>query len=122
MNGPNDPSNLVELTIEEHAEAHKQLWMMYRNWQDEIAYLTLSGQIGKEEAITKILHRPRSEESKRKNALSHTGMKRSEETRRKMSNRRHSAETKLKMSLTRMGKKRGKLKPYKPRIAKALTS
>jgi hypothetical protein len=48
--GLDDPSNLIELTIEEHAEVHKQLWLMDRNWEDEIAYLSLSGQIGQEEA------------------------------------------------------------------------
>jgi hypothetical protein len=51
MGGSNDPSNLIELTIEEHAEAHKQLWLMYRHWQDEIAWKALSGQIGQEEVL-----------------------------------------------------------------------
>jgi hypothetical protein len=46
----NCPQNLIELTIEEHAEAHKQLWLMHRNPQDEIAYMALSGQITQSEA------------------------------------------------------------------------
>ena len=29
MGGTNDPSNLVELTVEEHAEAHRVLWEKY---------------------------------------------------------------------------------------------
>ena len=29
MGGTNDPSNLIELTVEEHAEAHKLLWEQY---------------------------------------------------------------------------------------------
>jgi hypothetical protein len=50
LGGTDAPSNLIELTIEEHAEIHKQLWLMDRRWQDEIAYLVLSGQIAHEEA------------------------------------------------------------------------
>jgi hypothetical protein len=47
--GTDDPSNLIELTIEEHAEAHKQLWLMNHDWQDEVAYKVLSGAITFEE-------------------------------------------------------------------------
>jgi hypothetical protein len=46
--GSNDPSNLIELTIEEHAEAHRILWQQYGRWQDETAWKMLSGQIGLE--------------------------------------------------------------------------
>ena len=49
--GSDDPSNIVELTIEEHALAHKKLFEEHGRWQDEVAYLTLSGQISKAEAI-----------------------------------------------------------------------
>ena len=48
--GSNDPSNRIELTVEEHALAHKKLFFIYGRWQDELAYLALEGQIGKEEA------------------------------------------------------------------------
>ena len=51
MGGSDDPSNLIELTVEEHAEAHKKLYEEYGKWQDKIAWEMLSGQIGKEEAI-----------------------------------------------------------------------
>jgi hypothetical protein len=51
MGGTDDPSNLVELTIEEHAAAHKKLWEEYGEEFDRLAYLSLSGQIGKEEII-----------------------------------------------------------------------
>ena len=50
MGGSDDPSNLVELTIEEHAEAHKKLWEEHGRWQDKIAWKTLSGQINIQEA------------------------------------------------------------------------
>jgi hypothetical protein len=51
LGGTDDPSNLVELTVEEHAEAHRLLFEQHVNWQDRIAWLSLSGQIGKDEAI-----------------------------------------------------------------------
>jgi hypothetical protein len=47
--GSDDPSNLIELTIEEHAEAHKKLWEEHGRWQDHIAWKGLSGQIDKDE-------------------------------------------------------------------------
>lgn len=50
MGGSDDPSNLIELTIEEHAEAHKKLWEEHGCWQDKIAWKTLSGQINIQEA------------------------------------------------------------------------
>lgn len=49
--GTDDQSNLIELSVQEHALAHKKLWEEHGRWQDEIAWKTLSGQIGKEEAI-----------------------------------------------------------------------
>ena len=49
MGGTNDPSNLMELTIEEHAEAHKKLYEKYGFWQDYLAWKCLSGQITKKE-------------------------------------------------------------------------
>lgn len=48
--GADSPENLIALTIEEHAEAHKQLWLMNRDWEDEVAYLMLSAQISVSEA------------------------------------------------------------------------
>lgn len=47
MGGTDDSTNLVELTIEEHAEAHRALYEQYGKWQDEIAWKALSGQISK---------------------------------------------------------------------------
>lgn len=48
--GTDESSNLVLLTVEEHAEAHKKLWEQYGRWQDKIAWQTLSGQISIQEA------------------------------------------------------------------------
>ena len=50
VGGSDDPSNLVLLTVEEHAEEHKKLWETYGRWQDKIAWKTLSGQITIQEA------------------------------------------------------------------------
>ena len=66
MGGTDDASNLIELTIEEHAEAHRKLWEEHGKWQDEIAWKTLSGQISRAEAIKLIQSRPKSEETKQK--------------------------------------------------------
>ena len=55
MGGTDDPSNLVELTIEEHAEAHKKLYEEYGREEDKIAWMGLSGQIGKEEIVKRVL-------------------------------------------------------------------
>ena len=57
MGGTNDPSNIVELTIEEHAEAHRKLFEEHGHWQDEFAWKGLSGQLGNKEKITKEFYR-----------------------------------------------------------------
>ncbi|NDB59148.1 HNH endonuclease [bacterium] len=44
MGGSDDPSNLVSLTIEEHAEAHHILYEKYHKEEDKLAWLALSGQ------------------------------------------------------------------------------
>ena len=51
IGGSDDQSNLVELNIDEHAEAHRLLFQQYGRWQDKIAWKTLSGQITQAEAI-----------------------------------------------------------------------
>ena len=50
MGGSNNPSNLVRLTVKQHAQAHKKLYEEYGNRLDYIAYKCLSGQIGHEAA------------------------------------------------------------------------
>lgn len=49
--GSDDPSNLIELTVEEHAEAHRILFEQYGRWEDEYAWKGLAGIIGKEELV-----------------------------------------------------------------------
>lgn len=55
MGGTDEESNLVELTIEEHAEAHKKLYEEHGHWQDYLAWKGLSGMISKEKLIAKML-------------------------------------------------------------------
>jgi len=52
MGGTDEPSNLIELSVEEHSLAHKKLYEEHGKEEDFIAYCTLSGQIGKDEALT----------------------------------------------------------------------
>lgn len=49
MGGTNDPSNIIELSIEEHAEAHRILYEQHGHWQDLVAYKGLLGLITSDE-------------------------------------------------------------------------
>lgn len=51
MGGTDDPSNLIELSVEEHAEAHRKLFKEYGKREDELAWKGLSSQISTEEVI-----------------------------------------------------------------------
>ena len=51
MGGTDDPSNIIELTVEKHAEAHRKLFEQYGHWQDEVAWKGLSKMITKTDAI-----------------------------------------------------------------------
>lgn len=42
--GTDHPSNLVKLTIQEHAEAHRLLWEQYGRLEDKMAWKLLAGQ------------------------------------------------------------------------------
>jgi hypothetical protein len=70
LGGSDDPSNLIELTVEAHAEAHRILYEQHGNWQDYCAWQALSGQIGQDEAMfmarSKGGRKPMSEESNAK--------------------------------------------------------
>ena len=48
--GSDDPSNLIELTVEEHAEAHRKLYEEHGRKGDYIAWKALSGLIDTAEA------------------------------------------------------------------------
>lgn len=93
--GSDDPSNLVELTIEEHAEAHRVLYETHGREEDRWAWLGLSGQIGKDEILRQI-------------AMSQKGKKKPDGFGEKISEFRktfkYSDESKLKMSIAKKGK------------------
>ena len=128
--GSDDPSNLIELTVEEHALAHKKLFFIYGRPQDEWAYLGLSGAIGKDEIIRRMITRKgkdagmygrkHTDEAKRKISEAHKGHKRcigrvlSKETKKLIGDKQrarlkenpqvHSEETKRKVSEALKGK------------------
>lgn len=103
MGGSDDPSNLVELSIEEHAKAHKKLWEEHGRWQDEIAWKGLCGLLSCDEIK---LNAGRLANIGNKNAL---GKKWSENSKSKMKGNKNglgheyvcSEETKQKIRLAR---------------------
>ena len=55
MGGTDEPSNLVELTPEEHAEAHRVLYEEHGHWQDYVAWQGLAKLATKEEHVHMLL-------------------------------------------------------------------
>lgn len=55
MGGTNDPTNLVEVTVTQHAMFHYCNYQLWGNEQDKIAYRGLSGSIGKEEVLMELM-------------------------------------------------------------------
>lgn len=51
MGGTDDPSNLIEVTAEEHANLHLALYLEHGKREDWVAFRAISGHIGKEEII-----------------------------------------------------------------------
>lgn len=96
MGGSDDSSNLIELTVEEHAEAHRLLYEKHGNWQDYLAWQGLSKRMSCEEM---------SREAAR---LANTGKQLSQETRQKISKAKkgvkHSPEHVKNNSLAQSGK------------------
>jgi hypothetical protein len=88
MGGTDDPSNLIELTVEEHAEAHRKLYEEHGHIEDYCAWKGLSGQIGKEEIIRLLMDptgRVHTEETKQKISEAHKGRsKHTEESKEKL--------------------------------------
>ena len=120
--GTDDPSNIVELTIEEHAEAHRKLYEEHGRWQDRIAWLGLAGLVGRDELLLEVARetgkkqrgKPKhTEESKAKLREVNTGRVKSEEERAKIGaahkGKTMSKETRAKLSAARKGKKMGPL-------------
>jgi len=94
--GTDDPSNLIKLSVEDHAAAHKGLYEKYGRWQDRIAWHFLSNQITSAEAIKQAQREgnmgPRSGrrleatlENAKKGNMIWTGQKHREETKKQIS-------------------------------------
>jgi len=113
MGGTDDPSNLIELTVEEHAEAHRKLFEEHGRWQDKLAWKTLSGQITFAEAArqARIESNKRrkgavlSEEHKRKLSEATKGIPKSEETRKRISVAMRTEQARKNMAASRIGRK-----------------
>lgn len=103
--GTDDPSNLIELTIPEHAEAHRVLWEQHGRIQDKLAWLLLSGK--KEEAELARIELMRTPEYREKMSQAMTGLVRSEEHRANLSKalrgKSPSEETRAKMAEAKKG-------------------
>jgi len=99
MGGTDDPNNLIELSVEEHAEAHRVLYEKYGKWQDKVAWQGLAGLIGHDEVMREMW-------DARKGEGNHFyGMTHSEETKRKISEARKGKGTGPKKGLTDEGRK-----------------
>lgn len=55
MGGTDDPSNLVEVSVEEHAELHFALYLEHGKYEDYIAYNMLAGKTSEGERALNIL-------------------------------------------------------------------
>jgi general stress protein YciG len=53
--GGDEHENITELTVEEHAEAHKKLYDAHGRWEDYLAWQGLSGMMFKEQIIHTLL-------------------------------------------------------------------
>jgi len=121
MGGSDDPSNLIELTVEEHANAHKLLWEQHGNWQDEVAWKALSGQVPNAEInhMMNVLRNTGKNNHRFGKPSSMRGKTHTEETKEKIKNARakqkinHSSETKKKIG----DKHRGKVTPEHVKLA-----
>ena len=89
MGGSDDASNIVELTIEEHAEAHRRLYEQYSRKEDYLAWKGLAGLIDKDELIREKMSLNSSRPGKQNPFY---GMKHTQETKQKISekNKGHS--------------------------------
>jgi NUMOD3 motif len=71
--GSDGPDNLVQLTVEDHAIAHRVRFRIYGDAKDYIAWLGLSGQIDRQTAIKLAQRLPKSDRWKKKMSIRNTG-------------------------------------------------
>tara|TARA_R110000796_G_scaffold20964_8_gene62011 strand:+ start:41 stop:568 length:528 start_codon:yes stop_codon:yes gene_type:complete len=55
MGGSDNPENIIELTIKQHAESHRTLWEEFNKREDWLAWQGLAKMIGKEEILKELL-------------------------------------------------------------------
>lgn len=79
IGGTDDPSNITELTVEEHAEAHHMLYKEHGRWQDKVAWQGLAGLVGHDEIMQEMWNARKGEGN------TFYGKKHTEETKRKIS-------------------------------------
>ena len=112
--GTDDASNIVMLTIEQHAEAHRILYEQHGRWQDLCAWKVLSGQITAGEAATEAARRANTGKKKtrshrQKLRIAKLGKPMSaqacEAMRIAQTGRKHREETKKKIGLSQRGRR-----------------
>jgi hypothetical protein len=125
IGGTYEPDNTIQLTVEQHAEAHRVLWEQFGRKEDFVAWKSLSGQISNQERQAELCHmggkwhlgKIRSDKTRQNISKSLKGKTKSIETRKKMSEaaklhigeknnfygKTHSPESGLKMSRSRLG-------------------
>lgn len=134
MGGSNNPDNLIELSIAEHAEAHRKLYEEHGRWQDKVAWQGLLGLIGHDEILKEInaarrgenhpfYGKPRSDSTKQKISKSLKGHTVSNSTREIWQQQRTgkvvSEDTKQKISAGNKGKVRSEEHKEKLKIPKS---
>jgi hypothetical protein len=134
MGGSDDPENLIELSIEEHAEAHRKLYEEHGRWQDKVAWQGLLGLIGYDDILREMnaarrgenhpfYGQPRSESTKQKISESLQGHNVSDKTRQLWQQQRTgrvvSEDTKQKISAGNKGKIRSEEHKQKLRVPKS---
>ena len=77
--GSDDPSNLVSLTVEQHAKAHWVEFMLEGHTNDLIAYMALSNLIDKSEIHAEIMKSPEYRAKLRRAQKGHKGTPHTEE-------------------------------------------
>ena len=114
MGGTDDPSNLIELSVEEHAEAHRILFEKHGLIQDFVAWKALSGIINKAEAVYLLaVARANSEHNPWKGKQTSTNFALSKENRIKatISAKSPKANSKRKETFDRIGHMKGAKNP-----------
>lgn len=64
MGGTDHSSNIAVLSIKQHAQAHKKLFIEHLNWLDMEAYISLKRMIGREKEIWEKLSKPKTDTHK----------------------------------------------------------